>query len=83
MGAIARTAAGLEGALLIHPDGTLVTSASMLFGEMRMFLIPPEDERWMALDGREIDAQRYPKLARALGGNKKLPKIEHTWVYTG
>ena len=64
---IARTATGLEGALLIDASGALVTSASLLLGEMRQFLIPPENDRWVALDGKEIDAQRYPKLAKALG----------------
>ena len=83
MSAIARTAAGLEGALLIHPDGTLVTSASILFGEMRMFLINPEDDRWVRLDGSEIDAKRFPRLVNAMGDNKKLPKMEHYWVYAG
>lgn len=83
MSAIARTATGLEGALLIDANGALVTSSSMLFGEMRMFLVPPEDERWMRLDGKEVDANRYPRLARGLGDNKRLPKMEHMWVYTG
>ena len=80
---IARTATGLEGALLIDATGALVTSSSLLFGEMRQFLVPPEDERWAPLDGREIDASKYPRLAERLGDNKRLPKMEHVWVYTG
>ena len=83
MTAIAKTATGLEGCLLIHPDGTLVTAASMLLGEMRMFLFPPEDERWAPLDGREVDANRYPRPAIGLGDKNRLPKMEHYWVYTG
>jgi hypothetical protein len=83
MTAIARTATGVEGALLIAPNGALITSASMMFGEMRMFLVPPEDKRWVRLDGNEIDAKRFPRLVNALGDNKKLPKIDHTWVYAG
>ena len=80
MTAIARTAAGVEGALLIDPNGALVTSSSMLFGEMRMFLFPPEGPGWVALNGDEVDAQRYPKLGEKI---KRLPKIDHTWVYVG
>jgi hypothetical protein len=80
---IARTATGLEGALLIDVNGALVTSASLLLGEMRQFLIPPEDERWVPLDGSDVDARRYPNLARGLGREKKLPKMEHYWVYAG
>jgi hypothetical protein len=78
-----KTAAGKEGCILIDPNGALVTSSSMLFGEMRQFLVPPEDERWVPLDGREVDANKYPSLARGLGNNKRLPKMEHVWVYTG
>jgi hypothetical protein len=80
---IARTATGLEGALLIDVNGALVTSSSMLLGEMRMFLVPPEDGHWVKLDGSEIDAKRFPRLVNALGDNKKLPKLDYMWVYTG
>ena len=82
---VARTAAGVEGALLIHPDGTLVTSTTMLatFGEMKMFLIPPEDEHWVKLDGKEVDAKKYPKLARVIKKGDKLPEVAYTWVYAG
>jgi hypothetical protein len=80
---IARTATGLEGALLIDANGALVTSSSMLLGEMRMFLVAPEDEHWVKLDGSEIDAKRFPRLVNALGNNKKLPKLDYMWVYTG
>ena len=77
---VARTAAGVEGSLLIHPDGTLVTSASMMFGEMRQFLFPPENEQWVPLNGDEVDARKHPRLAEK---TKRLPKIDHMWVYVG
>ena len=82
---IARTATGLEGALLIHPDGTLVTSSSMtfIFGEMKQFLVPPEDDRWVKLDGKEVDVKKHSKLASTLGRGDKLPEVAYMWVYAG
>lgn len=80
---VARTTDGREGSLLIDDTGALVTSASLLLGEMRMFLIPPERYGWVPLDGSDVDARRYPRLAKGLGKEKKLPKIDHMWVYAG
>jgi hypothetical protein len=79
MTAIARTASGIEGALLIDINGALVTSSSLLFGEMRMFLVPP-GEGWVRLDGAKVERDRHPKLYEHV---KELPKIEHMWVYAG
>jgi hypothetical protein len=81
MTAIARTATGLEGALLIDANGALVTSAAMMFGEMREFLVPPEPQGyWVQLDGSKVDPNKHPKLYAKL---KELPKFERKWVYAG
>jgi hypothetical protein len=85
---IARTATGIEGALLIDANGALVTSTSIMVGEMRMFLVPPstssgEDSRWVKLDGSTLDERKYPRLKGGLNKEGKLPKIEYMWVYTG
>ena len=77
---VARTATGIEGSLLIAANGALVTSAAMIFGEMREFLVPPEEGYWVQLDGSEVDPDKHPKLYAKL---KTLPKLDHKWVYAG
>lgn len=86
---VARTSTGIETALLVHPDGTLVTAATAataesttLFGEIKMFLVEPEDGRWAQLDGKPIDGDKHRRLAQAYG-DRPLPKIERMWVYAG
>ena len=45
---VARTAAGVEGSLLIHPDGGCWSPAPQCcLCEMRMFLLPPEDGHYL------------------------------------
>ena len=90
MAVVARTSAGVESALLVNSSGALVTAAgtataasTTLLGEMKRFLVAPEDEGWVRLDGSHIDPDKHPRLAEKLGGAGELPNIEYMWAYAG